>query len=321
MKRDILETIGSPLVCVDSPPGSVIAAKVESFNPGHSSKDRPALAMVRAAEEAGELKPGGGIVEPTSGNTGIGLAIVTAVSGYDLTIVMPASKSVERRRLLRAYGATIELVEGNMQSARQRADEIAEQTGAVQLDQFANEANIEAHYRTTAEEILADVGDRSIDALVLTIGTGGTITGVGRRLREEHPAVEIIGVEPAGNAPIATGEAGEDDFQGMGPGFISEITDVSLIDDVELVTLEAAEAECRRLAREAGILVGQSSGAAMVASRCVAARLSDPTIDCEPPAMSADGGLPPEDCPLVVTLFPDSGERYLTTGMFDTPES
>ena len=319
MKRDILETIGSPLVRVDSPPGSIIAAKLESFNPGHSAKDRAALGMIDAAEREGVLEPGGAIVEPTSGNTGIGLAIVAAVRGYELTIVMPSSKSIERRRLLRAYGADIELVDGDMTSARERAAALAEERDAVQLDQFENEANVDAHYRTTAEEIRRDVGERSIDALVAPIGTGGTITGVGRRLREFDSSLTIVGVEPEENAPIASGEPGEDAYQGMGPGFISDITDLSLLDDVETVALSAAEAECRRLARKEGILVGQSSGAAMVASRRVATRLADPSLDCEPAPLTADGGTPP-DCPLVVTVFPDSGERYLSAGTFDDPD-
>lgn len=302
MKRSILDTIGTPLVRVDSPPGSLIAAKLEMFNPGGSSKDRPALAMIDAAEKAGELSPGGAIVEPTSGNTGIGLAIVCAARGYDLTIVMPSSKSVERRQLLRAYGTTIELVDGDMQDARDRATEIAEQTAAVQLDQFRNPANVDAHYRTTAEEILDAVDGRDIDAFVATIGTGGTITGVGRRLREVSPDVEIVGVEPAENPVISTGEPGEDEFQGMGPGFISEILDVSLLDTVETVTLAEAEEACRELAQAEGILGGQSSGAAVVAARRVASRLA------------ADAG---GDDPLVITVFPDSGERYLSEGTFE----
>lgn len=319
MKRSILETIGTPLVRVDSPPGSVIAAKLESFNPGGSAKDRPALSMIEAAEAAGELTPGDRIVEPTSGNTGIGLALVAAAKGYDLTIVMPASKSIERRRLMRAYGAEIDLVEGEIQDAIQRAEEIATETDAFRPDQFANAANPEVHYRTTAEEILADLEGREVDAFVATIGTGGTISGTGRRLREVHPDVEIVGVEPAENAVISTGEAGDDDFQGMGPGFVSELTDLELIDTIETVRITDAEAECRRLAREAGILVGQSSGAAMIAARRVATRIAEPDLDCAPAdrRISPDGGLPPAECPLVVTIFPDSGERYLSAGTFD----
>lgn len=303
MKASILETIGTPIVRVDSPPGTTIAAKLESFNPGNSAKDRPALAMIDAAEAAGELEPGGSVIEPTSGNTGIGLAIVCAVRGYELTIVMPASKSSERRQLLRAYGATLELVDGDISDARTRANELVEKTGGVQLDQFGNPANVESHYRTTAAEILESVGDRSIDAVVVSVGTGGTITGVARRLREDYPNIEVVAVEPEENPVLSTGSPGTDTFQGMGPGFVSDLLDVSLIDSIETVSLPQAEAECRRLARHEGILAGQSSGAAMVASQRVADRLATTTTD-----------------PLVVTIFPDSGERYLSAGTFASTE-
>ena len=341
MNRSILETIGSPLVSVSSPPGSVIAAKIESKNPGGSAKDRPALFMVEAAERAGVLEPGGHIVEPTSGNTGIGLAVVAAVKGYDITLVMPEDQSVERRQIMRAYGADIELTPGgDISPAKDRADELEAEAGMVQLRQFENRANPEAHARTTAEEILAQVGDRTVDALVAGIGTGGTITGTGRRLREAFPDMEVVGVEPAGNTPIKTGEGGSDEFQGMGPGFVSDITDVDLLDDVEVVDLPEAEAECRRLAREEGILVGQSSGASCLAAKRVAARLADPDREC-PEAPARDlrvtdriagtpgagaagtrgaGGVDDpgdDDCPLVITVFWDSGERYMSTGMFD----
>lgn len=306
MHQTVLETIGSPLVRVSSPRGSQIAAKLESRNPGGSAKDRPALYMIEAAERAGDLEPGGHIVEPTSGNTGVGLAVVAAVKGYELTIVMPEEKSVERRRLMKAYGATIELTPGNdIATAKDRADELEADHGMVQLRQFENPANPDAHYQTTATEILDQVNDRSIDAFVAGVGTGGTITGTGRRLREEFPDVTIVAVEPAGNAPLATGEAGEDDFQGMGPGFISDLLDVDLIDQVETVSLAAAEAECRRLATEEGLLVGQSSGASNIAAKRVATAL-----------VASNETSTPTD-PLVVTVFWDSGERYMSTGMFD----
>ncbi|WP_135822625.1 PLP-dependent cysteine synthase family protein [Halostella litorea] len=324
MKGSILDTIGSPLVQVASPEGATVAAKVESFNPGGSAKDRPALAMIRAAEREGAIAPGDRLVEPTSGNTGIGLALVAAARGYDLTIVMPASKSEERRRLMKAYGADLELVDGEMERARERADELVAETGAVQLGQFENPANPEAHYRTTGEEIVEQVGDREVDALVAGVGTGGTLSGTARRLREEFPGMDVVAVEPARNAVLSTGESGDDDFQGMGPGFVSENLDTSLIDDVETVRVEDAEAECRRLAREEGILVGQSSGATSLAAKRVAERLAAPELDC-PPAPAGAGGVEPDggdaagydDCPLVVTVFWDSGERYLSTGMFD----
>ena len=300
MKSNILETIGSPLVQVSSPEGTTIAAKVESFNPAGSAKDRPAREMVLDAEEAGELEPGDTIVEPTSGNTGIGLAMVGAVRGYDVVLVMPESMSPERRRLLRAYGAEIELVDGDIPAARERADELEAERGYVQMHQFENTANPRSHYRTTGPEILAQVGDRTVDAFVAGVGTGGTISGTGNRLREEFPDLEVVAVEPATNAVLSTGEPGQDDFQGMGPGFISENLDRELIDRVETVELADAEAECRRLVREEGILVGQSSGASNLVAKRVARRLRTEVED-----------------PLVITVYWDSGERYLTTGMFD----
>ncbi|MFP9192031.1 PLP-dependent cysteine synthase family protein [Natronosalvus vescus] len=326
MKGSILDTIGSPLVQVESPEGATVAAKVESFNPGGSAKDRPAVAMVRAAEREGVLEPGDHIVEPTSGNTGIGLALVCAARGYDLTIVMSASKSKERQQLMAAYGASLELIDGDMEAARKRANEI-EAEGAVQLGQFENPANPEAHYLTTGEEIVEQVGDRTIDAFVAGVGTGGTLSGVGRRLREEFPEMEIVAVEPQRNAVLSTGEAGQDDFQGMGPGFVSDNLDTDLIDRIETVALEDAEVECRRLAREEGILVGQSSGATSLVSQAVARDIADPGLECpEVPdafdgelarATQTDGGSDVDDCPLVVTVFWDSGERYLSTGLFD----
>ncbi|HKL28207.1 MAG TPA: PLP-dependent cysteine synthase family protein [Natrialbaceae archaeon] len=310
MKTSILATLGTPLVEVDGPAGATVAAKVESFNPAGSAKDRPALSMIEAAEDAGELEPGDAIVEPTSGNTGIGLAMVSAAKGYDLTLVMSESASAERRQVMRAYGADVELVEGDIGDARDRADEL-EAEGALQIGQFEHPANPDAHYRTTAEEIVEQVGDRTVDAFVATIGTGGTLSGTGRRLREEYPALEIVGVEPERSPVLSEGveAAGEHDYQGMGPGFVSENLDTDLLDDVETVPLEDAETECRRLATEEGILVGQSSGAANLAAGRVAERLADGDENGD---HDSD-----RDEPLVVTLFPDSGERYLSTGLFD----
>ncbi|MES3516398.1 MAG: PLP-dependent cysteine synthase family protein [Natronomonas sp.] len=326
MKRGILGTVGSPLVQVDSPPGAVVAAKIESKNPGGSAKDRPALAMVEAAEAAGELEEGDRLVEPTSGNTGIGLSMVAAAKGYDITVVMPASKSPERRGIMKAYGADLELVDGEIDAAKDRADELEAEEGMVQLRQFENPANPDSHYYTTGPEIIEQV-DRPVDALVAGIGTGGTITGTARRLREEYPDIEIVGVEPDTNAVLSTGEAGHDNFQGMGPGFVSPNLDTELLDDVQTVSLSAAEAECRRLAREEGILVGQSSGGSLVAAKRVAKRLAAeadgptcPTPDNEVGVLREEppGREPiPPDCPLVVTVFWDSGERYMSTGMFD----
>ena len=330
MKRGILETIGSPLVQVESPPGSIIAAKIESKNPGGSAKDRPALAMVEAAEAAGELTSGDRIVEPTSGNTGIGLSVAAAAKGYDITVVMPASKSPERRQLMAAYGADLELVDGTISDAKDRADELESEAGMVQLRQFENPENPRAHYLTTGPEILEQIGDRTVDALVAGVGTGGTITGIGRRLREAFPEMEIVAVEPAESAVLSGDDPAVDDFQGMGPGFVSPNLDTDLLDDVETVTIDAAEAECRRLAREEGILVGQSSGASNLAARRVAARLAPPDADA---AAEPDGRVLPDDpsgtvgtdldgseaadLPLVITVYWDSGERYMSTGLFE----
>ncbi|SDZ84826.1 cysteine synthase A [Haloplanus vescus] len=297
MYDSVLDAIGSPLVQIESPAGATVAAKIESKNPGGSAKDRPALAMVEAAEEAGELEPGDTIVEPTSGNTGIGLAVVGAAKGYDVRIVMPASKSPERRQIMKAYGAELELVDGEMNEAKARADEF-EAEGMVQMHQFENPANPQAHYETTGAEIIEQT-DRPVDALVCGVGTGGTISGTGRRLTEEYPDLSVVGVQPESNQ-FLTGNPGENDFQGMGPEFIADNVDMDLLDDVENVTLADAEAECRRLAREEGILVGQSSGASSLGAKRVAERLTETLDD-----------------PLVVTVFWDSGERYMSTGLFD----
>ena len=304
MDDNVLAGLGSPLVRVSSPPETTVAAKVESRNPGGSAKDRPALWMIDAAEAAGDLEPGDGIVEPTSGNTGIGLAMVGAVKGYDVTLVIPAGKSVERRRLMRAYGATVEVVDGDIAAAKARADELEREAGMVQLRQFENPANPQSHYETTGVEVLEQIGDRTVDALVAGVGTGGTITGTGRRLREAFPDVQIVAVEPATNAVLSGGDTTGDEFQGMGPGFVSANLDESLLDDVRTVELPTAEAECRRLAREEGLLVGQSSGASNLAAKRVAAELRDTGeyVGSEP---------------LVITVFWDSGERYLSSGTFD----
>jgi cysteine synthase A len=302
VKSNILETVGSPLVAVDAPQGTTIAAKIESFNPGGSAKDRPALAMIDAAERDGLLEAGDTIVEATSGNTGIGIAMVGATRGYDVRIVMPASRSPERRQVMQAYGADLELVEGGMETANARASELADQPGVVELSQFENPANPRAHYETTGPELLDQLDGRQPDALVAGVGTGGTITGVGRRLREAFPDLHIVAVEPEANAVLSGGPVDPegDEYQGMGPGFVSENLDRDLLDDVETVALSAAEAECRRLAREEGILVGQSSGASNLAAKRVARQLREEGRE-----------------PLVVTVFWDSGERYLTTGLFE----
>ena len=330
MHATILDTIGSPLVRVESPPGVTVAAKVESKNPGGSAKDRPALAMVEAAERDGQISPGDDLVEPTSGNTGIGLAVVAAAKGYELTVVMPESQSPERREVMRAYGADIELVSGDISDAKDRADEIEREDGAIQLRQFENPENPRAHYLTTGPEILEQIGDRSVDALVAGVGTGGTITGIGRRLREEFPEMEVVAVEPANSPVLSGGDPAGHDFQGMGPGFVSPNLDTDLLDDVETVTINEAEAECRRLAREEGILVGQSSGASNLAAKRVAERLADPdavhersdsdgyVLPDEPGGtVGSDPGTEDDDLPLVITVYWDGGERYMSTGMFE----
>ena len=300
VKANILDAIGSPLVEVSSPEGTTIAAKVESFNPGGSAKDRPARAMVEAAEAAGAIDPDDTIVEATSGNTGIGLAMVGAAKGYDVRLVMPAARSAERRQIMRAYGADLDLIDGDISDARERVRELTAQSGFVEMKQFENPANPEAHYRTTGPEIRDQIGDRTVDALVAGVGTGGTISGVGRRLREVFPDLDIVAVEPAENAVLSGDEPGKDEYDGMGPGFVSGNLDRNLLDGVETVALDEAEAECRRLAREEGIFVGQSSGASNLAAKRVARRLRDDAAE-----------------PFVVTVFWDSGERYVSTGMFD----
>src|SRR6056297_2816852 len=240
MDDTILDSIGSPLVEVDAPDSATIAAKIESQNPGGSAKDRAALWMIDAAERDGELTDDDTIVEPTSGNTGIGIAMVGAAKGYDVQIVMPASKSPERRSIMNAYGAELELVEGDISDAKDRADELEAEHGFVQLRQFDNPANPQAHYESTGPEILDQIGDRAVNALVAGVGTGGTITGIGRRLREKFPEMEIVAVEPDDSAVLSGEEPTGDSFQGMGPGFISPNLDTEIIDSVEVLSAEAA---------------------------------------------------------------------------------
>ncbi len=321
MHDSILETVGSPLVRLSSPPGTTVAAKVESFNPGGSVKVRPAREMIAAAERAGDIEPGDTLVEATSGNTGIGLALAAAANGYDLEIVMPESVSTERRALVRAYGASVALVEEGMEAANARAREIAETADAFIISQFDNPANPLAHERTTAPEITEQVGSREIDAFVAAVGTGGTISGTARALLESYPDMMVVGVEPAGNPFLSTGRFGDHDYQGMGPDFVPETLDRAVIDTVESVALEDAEAACRRLAAEEGILAGQSGGAAVIAARRVAERFAGDSASRERGnARAADddsnASTAEVDNYLVVTLLPDTGERYLSTGLF-----
>ncbi|MXX72113.1 MAG: cysteine synthase A [Gemmatimonadetes bacterium] len=274
--------------------------KLEGMNPAGSIKDRTALAMVEDAEGRGLLKPGGTIVEPTSGNTGIGLAQVAAARGYELILCMPSSASLERKRTLAAYGARLVLTdpERRMLAAREEADRIAARTGAFYPDQFSHPANPRIHYETTGPELWADMEGR-IDAFVYGSGTGGTISGVGRFLKERRPGVRVVAVEPARSPVISGGERGQHQFQGMGPGFVPDNLDRSLLDRVMPVYEEDAFPLARRLAREEGLLLGMSSGAIVVAALEVARELG--------PGRR------------VATISPDDGSRYLTTELYAEP--
>ena len=278
--------------------------KLEGQNPGGSIKDRTALGMVNDAERRGLLKPGGTIVEPTSGNTGIGLAQVAAARGYKLILTMPAQMSEERKRTLRAYGAELVLTDpgGRMLAAIEEAQKIAQETGAWMPNQFANPANPAAHEATTGPELWEQMGGR-IDAFVYGSGTGGTITGVGRFLKRHDPTIQIIAVEPARSNVLSGGERGEHGFQGMGPGFVPENLDRSLIGGVIQVWEEDAFPLARRLVREEGLFVGMSSGGILWAALQVARELGAGKR--------------------VATIACDSGARYLTTALFsesgDTP--
>ncbi|MGB4504504.1 MAG: cysteine synthase A [Syntrophaceticus sp.] len=284
---------------MSDPKGARVLVKLEFFNPAGSIKDRVALQMVKDAEKAGKLKPGGGIVEPTSGNTGIGLAVVAAVRGYRLIIVMPETMSIERQKLIRGLGAELELTPGDegMAGAVKRAQEIVEKHKEyIILQQFENPANPEAHRLTTAQEIIDQVGD-DLAAFVCGVGTGGTISGVGGVLKEKLPAVKIIAVEPAGSPVLSGGKAGTHSIQGIGAGFIPPVLDQSIIDEVIQVEDDDAFNTARKMMREEGIMAGISSGAAVFAALRAAAKFS------------------PEKA--VLTIAPDTGERYLSTALFE----
>lgn len=276
---------------------ATVWGKLESWNPGGSVKDRICLNMIAVAEAEGRLRPGDTIIEPTSGNTGIGLALVSAVKGYRLVLTMPDTMSEERRSLLMAYGAELILTPDTkgMGAAVQKAEDLyAENPGYFMPQQFSNPANPEAHRRTTAREILEQFPE--IDAFVAGVGTGGTITGVGQVLREHNPRIRIVAVEPASSPVLSGGDPGFHGIQGIGAGFVPEVLDPDVYDDVITVTDEDAAEHTRRLAREDGILVGISSGANCVAALRVARDLG--------PGKT------------VVTVFCDTGERYLTTEVF-----
>lgn len=267
---NILETIGNtPHIRVNRLFGNAeVWIKSERSNPGGSIKDRIALSMIEDAERSGALKPGGTIIEPTSGNTGVGLAMVAAVKGYKLILVMPESMSIERRRLMLAFGATFDLTpkEGGMKAAIARAQELAaEIDGAWIPQQFENEANIEVHVRTTAQEILNDFRDAPIDVLITGVGTGGHITGCARVLKKEWPNLKVFAVEPTLSAVISGGQPGPHPIQGIGAGFVPKNLHTQLLDGVILVAPDDAKEWARRAAREEGALVGVSSGATLAA--------------------------------------------------------
>ncbi|MDR2294843.1 MAG: cysteine synthase A [Microbacterium sp.] len=302
--EDITSTFGdTPLVRLNrltEGTGAEVVAKLEYFNPGSSVKDRLAVALVDAAEESGTLPTGGTIVEATSGNTGIGLALVGAARGYKVILTMPASMSIERRVLLKAFGAELVLTDpaGGMKGAVAEAERIvAETPGAILASQFANEANPAIHRRTTAEEILRDT-DGAVDYFVAGIGTGGTITGVGEVLKEKVPGITIVAVEPKDSPLLTQGAPGPHKIQGIGPNFIPPILNQDVIDEVFDVTFEDSIASARALASNEGILAGISAGAAVWAALEIAKR-------------------PEAAGKRIVVVIPDTGERYITTALFE----
>ena len=291
------ELIGhTPLLGLERLAPGVIA-KLEYLNPAGSVKDRAALAMIRDAEERGLLKEGSVIIEPTSGNTGIGLAAVAAVRGYRCIIVMPDSMSPERISLMRAYGAQVVLTPGaeGMTGAIAKAEALAKELpGSFIPGQFVNPANAKAHYDTTGPEIWADT-EGAVDIFVAGVGTGGTVTGTGRYLKEQNPNIQVVGVEPADSPVLSGGKAGPHGLQGIGAGFIPQVLDTAVLDRVIPVTTEQAYAAARQLAKTEGILVGISSGAALHAAI---------TLSQEHPGKR------------IVVLLPDTGDRYLSTKLF-----
>lgn len=279
---------------------ATIVAKLEYFNPAGSVKDRVALNMILDAEEKGILTPGATIIEPTSGNTGVGLAFVSAVRGYQLILTMPDTMSVERRNLVKAYGAKVELTPGKdgMKGAINRANELKEQIpGSVILQQFENPANPQAHYKTTAEEIWRDT-DGKVDILVGGAGTGGTVSGTGKRLKELNPNIKVVAAEPATSPVLSGGQPGPHKIQGIGAGFVPKTYNADVVDEVLTVENDDAILTSRQLAATEGLLVGISSGCSVAAARKLAQR--------------------PENAgKVIVAILPDTGERYLSTVLYD----
>jgi len=303
--RDITETIGrTPLVRLNRVTEGLAAevvVKMESFNPLWSIKDRIAVSMINAAEEEGKVTAGTTIIEPTSGNTGIGLSFVCASRGYKLILTMPDTMSVERRRVLQALGATVVLTPGSegMPGAIRKAEELLGETpNSYMPQQFKNPANPRIHRETTAEEIWNDTDGR-VDIVISGVGTGGTITGIGQALKPRKPGLRMVAVEPTGSPVLSGGKPGPHKIQGIGAGFVPDVLDRSVIDEIVQVDQDDAMAMSRRLAREEGLLVGVSSGAAAAVALRVAAR--------------------PENAgKLIVAVLPDLGERYLSTPLFET---
>lgn len=305
--NSILELIGqTPLVKLNRIVGKADAdvyLKLEFFNPGGSVKDRIALSMIEEAEKRGEIKPGDTILEPTSGNTGIGLAMVAAAKGYRALLVMPDTMSIERRNLLKAYGAELVLTPGaeGMKGAIAKAEEIKKEHPEYFMpQQFNNPDNVKAHLETTAVELMEQLGGESIDAFISGVGTGGTITGVGKVLKEKNPNALVVAVEPSASPVLSGGKASPHKIQGIGAGFVPAILDTEIYDEIIQVDNEEAFEWARRVAREEGILVGISSGAAIYAALKIARRLGEGKK--------------------VVAVVPSNGERYLTTQLFQFEE-
>lgn len=276
-----------------------IIAKIESFNPGGSVKDRVALAMIEDAEDKGLLKSGATIIEPTSGNTGVGLALVAAVKGYKLILTMPETMSIERRNLVKAYGATVKLTSGKegMKGAIKAAEELRDSIpGSIILQQFENQANPQKHYATTGKEIWRDT-DGTVDIFVAGVGTGGTISGVGKYLKEQNPNVKVVAVEPTTSPVLSGGQSGPHKIQGIGAGFIPSTYNSKYVDEIFQVDNDQAILTGRQLAQSDGLLVGISSGAAVFAASELAKR-------------------PENKGKRIVTLLPDTGERYLSTVLY-----